>query len=242
MAVYVLVHGAWHGGWCWQRVAPLLRAAGHVVFTPTLTGLGERSHLRTRDITLDTYLQDIENVLFYEDLTEVILVGHSFGGTVITGVAERVGARLAQLVYLDAEAPRDGESDAGCLPSGTVEYVLQRANERGDGWLFTPSPVATMGVTDAADQAWADARLVGQPVATLTQPVYYGAVVESLPRHFIACRPYEALLSEIRERVQRDPGWRYWEIDGDHDVMLTNPHGLAHLLIKIAAQEDHARR
>lgn len=189
MATYVLVHGAWLAGWYWQRVAPLLRGAGHTVFTPTLTGLGERSHLLSRDITLDTYITDIVQVLFYEDLTDVILVGHSFGGTVITGVAERASERIAQLVYLDAEVPRNGESDAGCLTPNMEEFVWQRARERGDGWLFTPSPVAIFGVNDPADQAWADARMTAQPAATLTQPVFYGAAVEALPRHFIACRP-----------------------------------------------------
>lgn len=235
MATYVLVHGAWHGGWCWQRVAPLLRQSGHSVFTPTLTGLGERSHLLTRDITLDTYVTDIVQVLFHEDLTDVILVGHSFGGTVITAVAERAGARIASLIYLDAEAPRDGESDAGCLPPGAVDFVLQRAKECGDGWLFTTFPAATMGINDPADQTWVDARLVSQPVATLTQPISYGAVVEALPRHFIACRPYEPLLVDFRARIQQDPGWTYQEIDGGHDVMLTRPHELAERLLAFAA-------
>jgi pimeloyl-ACP methyl ester carboxylesterase len=235
MATYVLVHGAWHGGWCWNRETPLLRAAGHVVFTPTLTGLGERSHLLSRDITLDTYLKDIENVLFYEDLTDVILVGHSFGGTVITGVAERASERIARLVYLDAEVPRDGESDAGCLTPNMEDFVWQRARERGAGWLFTPSSVANFGVSDPADQAWADARLTAQPAATLTQLVRYGAAVEDLPRHFIACRPYEPLIADIRARVQQEPGWTYQELDGGHDVMLTQPRELADLLHELAA-------
>jgi pimeloyl-ACP methyl ester carboxylesterase len=235
MATYVLVHGAWLGGWCWNRLTPLLRAAGHTVFTPTLTGLGERSHLLTRDITLDTYLQDIENVLFYEDLTGVILVGHSFGGTVITGVAERASERIAQLIYLDAEVPRDGESDAGCLTPNMEDFVWQRARERGDGWLFTPSPISIFGVSDPADQAWADARMGAQPVATVTQPVRSGAAVEALSRHFIACRPYEPLIADIRARVQQEPGWTYQEIDGGHIVMLTQPRELAERLFAFAA-------
>ncbi|HEX5166441.1 MAG TPA: alpha/beta hydrolase, partial [Thermomicrobiales bacterium] len=193
------------------------------------------SHLLNRDITLDTYVTDIVQVLFYEDLTDVILVGHSFGGTVITGVAERASERIAQLVYLDAEVPRDGESDAGCLTPNMEEFVWQRARERGDGWLFTPSPVASFGVSDPADQAWADARMTAQPAATLTQPVRYGAAVEALPRHFIACRPYEPLIADIRARVQQEPGWTYQEIDGGHIVMLTRPHELAECLLGFAA-------
>jgi pimeloyl-ACP methyl ester carboxylesterase len=235
MATYVLVHGAWHGGWCWQRVAPLLRRAGHTVFTPTFTGLGERSHLLTRDITLDTYVADIVQVLFYEDLTDVILVGHSFGGTVITAVAERASERIASLIYLDAEVPLSGESDAGCLLPGAVEFVLQQARERGDGWLFPPSPAETIGISDPADQAWVDARLTPQPVATITQPIFYGEKVEALPRHFIACRPYEPLIADIRTRSQHDPSWTYQEIDGGHDVMVTQPCELAERLLTFAA-------
>jgi pimeloyl-ACP methyl ester carboxylesterase len=238
MATYVLVQGAWIGGWYWQRVTPFLRQAGHTVFTPTFTGLGERSHLLTRDITLDTYVTDIEQVLFYEDLTDVILVGHSFGGTVITAVAERASARIAQLIYLDAEVPLSGESDASCLLPGTVDFVLQRAKERGDGWLFTPSPSAIFGVTDPADQAWIDARFKPQPVCTVTQPIYYGAAVEALPRHFIACRPYEPLIADIRARIQQDPCWTYQEIDGGHLVMITQPHELAEMLMTYATSPD----
>jgi pimeloyl-ACP methyl ester carboxylesterase len=219
-------------------VAPLLRRADHTVFTPTLTGLGERSHLLTRDITLDTYVTDIEQVLFYEDLSDVILVGHSFGGTVITAVAERASVRIASLIYLDAEVPRNGESDAGCLLAGAVDFVLERAKERGDGWLFTTSPAATMGITDLADQAWVDARLTPQPVATVTQPIYYGSAVEALPRHFIACRPYEPLIADIRTRIQQDPSWTYQEIDGGHDVMLTRPRELADRLSAFVAAPD----
>lgn len=234
MATYVLVHGAWLGGWYWQRVAPLLRQAGHTVFTPTLTGLGERSHLLTRDITLDTYVTDIEQVLTCEDLTDVILVGHSFGGTVITAVAERAGAHIASLIYLDAEVPLSGESDAGCLLPGTVDFVLERAKECGDGWLFTTSPSATFGITDPSDQAWIDARLTPQPVSTVTQPIYYGKAVETLPRHFIACRPYEPLIADIRARIQQDSRWTYQEIDGGHLVMVTRPRELAERLLTFA--------
>jgi pimeloyl-ACP methyl ester carboxylesterase len=235
MATYVLVHGAWVSAWYWQRVTPLLRQAGHTVFAPTFTGMGERSHLLNRDITLDTFVKDIEQVLFYEDLTDVILVGHSFGGTVITAVAERASERIAQLIYLDAEVPRSGESDAGCLLPGTVEFVLQRAREHGDGWLFTTSPSATFGVTDPDDQAWIDARLTPQPVVTVTQPIYYGEAVEALPRHFVACRPYEPLIADIRARIQQDPSWTYQEIDGGHLVMITRPHDLAECLLTFAA-------
>src|SRR5689334_15631432 len=127
MANYLLVHGAWHGGWCWRRVVPLLRAAGHEVFTPTLTGLGERVHLLTRDVGLDTHAQDVIGVLEYEDLRDVVLVGHSYGGMVITAVAERAAERLAHLVYLDAFVPRDGQSQMDLLgPSSSRCFKSRR--------------------------------------------------------------------------------------------------------------------
>ncbi len=129
MATYVLVHGACHGGWCWRRVAELLRAAGHEVFAPTLTGLGDRAHLAHRGIDLDTHIQDVAAVLTYEELREVVLVGHSYAGLVITGVAERAANRLAQLVYLDAAVPRDGEAGLD---------------------LFAPEEVAAMRAVKAA--------------------------------------------------------------------------------------------
>ena len=127
MATYVLVHGAWHGGWCWQRVTPLLRAAGHEVLTPTLTGLGERSHLANSAIDLNTHIQDVVNVLEYEDLRKVILVGHSYGGMVITGVSERVPERLTHLVYLDAFVPRDGQSLLGFVGEPLRTAIQEQA-------------------------------------------------------------------------------------------------------------------
>src|SRR5262245_14863398 len=110
MATFVLVHGAWHGGWCWQRVSPLLRARGHEVFAPTLTGLGERSHLLTREIGLETHVADVVNAIRWEDLTDVVLCGHSYGGMVISGAADRMADRVRSLVYLDAFVPADGQS------------------------------------------------------------------------------------------------------------------------------------
>jgi pimeloyl-ACP methyl ester carboxylesterase len=154
MATFVLVHGSWVGGWSWQRVTPHLRAAGHVVVTPTLTGLGERSHLLTRDVGLDTHIQDIVNVLEFEDLHEVVLLGHSDGGMVITGVAERVPHRLASLIYLDAWFPIDedrsmAELGARYMP-GFLEPIEARAQTDGQGWMI-PTP-GRSGVPAGADR------------------------------------------------------------------------------------------
>ena len=160
MATYVLVHGAWHGGWCWKRVAPLLRAAGHEVYTytPTLTGLGERAHLLSRDIDLDTHITDIVNVLAYEELTDVVLVGHSYGGMVIAGVADRVPERVAHLVYLDAFVPRDGQAVHDIFSPEFAAHLQALALAEGDGWRIPAPPAASYGVTAAADLAWVAAK------------------------------------------------------------------------------------
>ena len=147
MATFVLVHGAWHGGWCWKKVTPLLRAAGHEVYTPTLTGLGERAHLLTREVDLDTHIRDIINVLEYEELRDVILVGHSYAGMVIAGVADRVPARLAHLVYLDAFVPRDGQASLSLSPPELEAHLRAQALAEGDGWRVPAPPAAWYGVT-----------------------------------------------------------------------------------------------
>src|SRR5215217_5268276 len=141
MATFVIVHGAWGGGFSWNKiVAPLLRAKGHDVFVPTLTGLGERSHLATPDVSLDTHIQDVVNVLFYEDLKDVILAGHSYGGNVITGAADLCPERLQQLVYLDAATPSDGESSASRWP-GRIDTLEEQARREGDGWKIPPGAI-----------------------------------------------------------------------------------------------------
>src|SRR5262249_14497470 len=134
MITYVLVHGAWHGGWCWKKVTPLLRASGYAVFTPTLTGLGERSHLLSPEVSLHTHIQDVVAVVEYEDLREVMLVGHSYGGMVITGVAERVPARLSQLVYLDAFVPEHGQALLDLHSPDERARFQELARTQGEGW------------------------------------------------------------------------------------------------------------
>jgi pimeloyl-ACP methyl ester carboxylesterase len=130
---YVLVHGAWHGGWCWSKVAAILRSRGHSVFTPTQTGLGERSHLLSKSITLDVFVEDIANVLKWEDLKDVVLVGHSLGGSTISGVADRMRDRVRQLVYLDALMLENGQSPLGILPKDIVEARIKAAQESSGG-------------------------------------------------------------------------------------------------------------
>ena len=234
MTIYVLVHGAWHGGWCWQRVTPLLRAADHAVFTPTLTGLGERSHLASPEIDLNTHIQDVVNVLEYEDLSKVVLVGHSYGGMVITGVTERAAERLAHVVYLDAFIPQDGQALVDLVNQSFQEGMRQQAQAAGG--RLPPFPVEQYGVFADADVRWVGPKLVPHPFKTLTTPVrLMNAAAAALPRTYIYCNdPAMGFFEAFAERTRAGKGWRYRELATGHDAMVTMPRQLADLLLEIA--------
>jgi pimeloyl-ACP methyl ester carboxylesterase len=222
---FVLVHGAWHGGWCWTKLSPLLRAAGHVVFAPTLTGLGERSHLLTRAIDLDTHITDIAQVLEYENLEEVVLVGHSYGGMVITGVADRSTARVGQLVFLDAFVPDGGKS--------LSDYGRRFPPATEDSW-HDPSPVPQgFGVTNERDVAWMKARLTDMPRNCMTQPLRLSAKgVTSIRGTFIRCTNAPFFVEAGERAKQR--GYRSRELlSGGHDAMVTQPAALANLFLEL---------
>ena len=226
MATYVICPGCWDGGWQWKEVAALLRGAGHEVYTPTYTGLGERSHLLSRDIDLDTHIQDIVMVLQYEDLKDVILVGHSYGGMVITGVAEKAADSLAHLVYLDAVVPQDGQSLANMYGPEAWAGFEHWAEADGDGWLLPYS---------APD---AD-RQTAHPIKTWVTPVEVKSpLAAALPRTFIRCTEStgEIYLPIIRsaERVKGDGGWRYRELNSGHRPNLMPRQELVDLLLEIA--------
>src|SRR3989304_3920551 len=172
MGTFLLVHGAWHGGWCWKKLTPLLRRADHEVFAPTLTGLGERSHLLSPQVGLATHIRDVVAVLEYEDLHGVTLVGHSSGGMVITAVADQVPERVAHLVYLDAFVPDDGESVFDIVGPDARARFEEQARAAGDGWRVPSFPLARWGVTDEADVRWMSPRIGPQPLAHFTQPVH----------------------------------------------------------------------
>jgi pimeloyl-ACP methyl ester carboxylesterase len=140
MSTYVLVHGGWHGSWCWKRVRKALQLQGHEVFTPTLTGLGERSHLLSPHVNLDTHIEDVVNLIKWEELSDVVLCGHSYSGCVISGVADRVSNRIGALIYLDAFVLRDGQSLLDTMPSYQIEMHLEAARRTGDGWKVPPIP------------------------------------------------------------------------------------------------------
>ncbi len=234
MATYVLVHGAWHGGWCWQRVTPLLRAAGHEVFTPTLTGLGERSHLAGPEIDLNTHIQDVVNVLEYEDLRKVILVGHSYGGMVITGVTERAADRLAHVVYLDAFVPQNGQALVDLVAPQFREGVQQQ-EQAADG-LLPSFPVEQYGIFADADVRWVRAKLVPHPFKTLTTAVRLtNPAAAVLPRTYIYCNnPAMGFFEAFAERTKAGKGWRYRELATGHDAMVTMPRELTGLLLELA--------
>jgi len=228
MKTFVLVHGAWHGGWCWRRVAPLLRAEGHEVFAPTLTGLGERAHLARPETDLNTHITDVTALMEMEDLRDVTLVGHSYGGFVITGVADRAASRLASLVYLDAFVPENGKSLADYVPeSGRAGFVAS-----GETNGFPSFPLARFGVTDANDVAWAQRHIVNQPFRTFTQKLILANPPPKLPRSFIACtEPSMGTFDPWYAALRNNPAWRFHEIKTGHDAMITESRQLAGLLL-----------
>ena len=234
MATFVLVHGSFHGGWCWQKVARLLRQAGHEVYTPTLTGLGERSHLATPQTGLELHVQDILQVLEYEDLRNVVLVGHSYAGLVMAGVAERIPQRLARLIYLDAFIPHDGQSAFDLMP-GIKEQWARMAASQGDGWLVPPMSPAALGITDPADAAWVQSRLTPMPLLTHQQRVRLtSSQARQLPRTYILCTQFGF---QATAREAQSLGWDYFQLEAGHDAMITMPNELAQTLNKAIARQ-----
>ena len=228
---YVLIHGAWHGGWCWRRVAEPLRAAGHRVYTPTQTGLGERSHLLSRAITLDTFIADIVNLLEWEDLHDVVLVGHSFGGISATGAADRVAERIRHIVYLDALILDNGQC---VFDTMTPDFVASRRRlaDETSGGLSMPFPKpASMGVVDAADAAWLRAKCTPHPLSTYeTALQLVNPVGNGLPATYVAVTPEFPALANSRRYAQGRGDWRYVEIEAGPDAMVTSPQAVLEIL------------
>jgi pimeloyl-ACP methyl ester carboxylesterase len=228
MAIFVVAHGAWSAGWAWKKMHPLMSTRGHRLFTPSYTGLGERAHLARPEIDLDTHISDILGVLEYEDLTGVNLVGHSYGGMVATGVADRARARLARLIYLDAFAPNDGESLLDLVPPATRAQRQAGA----DGWRIPPNPMPADTPPD--DVAWCMPRRMPQPIKTFEQKLRLQNGPLTLPRHYIYCtrHPPDDRFRPFYERAKRE-GWDTHEIDSSHNPHITCPDVLADLLNQI---------
>ncbi len=236
----VLVHGAWHGGWCWQRVLPLLRRAGVTTHAVTLTGCGERSHLLGPDIDLDTHIQDVCGLIEAEELQRVVLVGHSYAGMVITGVADRLQREepglLARLVYLDASVPLPGESWSSAHPEQTRRARVAAAEAAGG--LSMPAPDASAYGLEGPDRDWVNRRQRPQPFKVYQQPLSFDADrVAAVPRTFIDChRPALPTIDVSRRRVRAEPGWQVLEMATGHDPMVSAPRELAQLLLAIHHQ------
>jgi pimeloyl-ACP methyl ester carboxylesterase len=232
---FVLVHGAWHGGWCWRAVAEMLRAAGHRVFTPTQTGLGERAHLLSRETTLDVFIEDIAQVLHFEQLEDVVLVGHSFGGIAISGVADRMPERLRQLVYLDSLILQHGQTALGQVPPDVAAARVQAAQESSGGLSLPAPPATAFGLLRDEDIAAVGPRLTPHPMATYTSPLRLKhELANGVARTYIVCtQPGYATLARSRD-LARALGWPLREIATGHDAMVSAPAELAAMLTDIA--------
>ena len=241
MATFLVAHGAWSAGWAWKKMRPLLRERGHELITPTCTGIGERAHLANADIGLETHIADMLGVLQFEDLREIILIGHSYGGMVATGVADRAAGRLAQLVYLDAFVPRDGQSLLDLQPAEVRARMREAARTAGDGWRVPPNPMPPD--TPEADLAWAMPRRVMQPLKTFEQPLRLAGVLDRVPRTYVYCTRTASgdPFGQFARRAQNEPGWRCLEIDSSHNPHITAPGVLADLLDKVAADPTRRR-
>ncbi len=240
MSTYVLVHGAWHGSWCWKRVREALQAMGHEVFTPTLTGVADRSHLLSPQVDLDTHITDVVNLIRWEELSDVVLCGHSYGGCVISGVADRMPDRIGALVYLDAFVLENGQSLHDVLPPPMRDAQIEQARQSGDGWRVPPIPAEAFHV-NSQDLDWVNWQCTMQPLATFQQRLTLtGAIAKIENLTFIlaagwAPSPFQAFFDKAKAK-----GWRTVAMECGHDVMLDLPEDLTRELLAVSAQRSAA--
>jgi len=234
MASIVLAHGAWSAAWAWKKMRPLIRASGHEFFSPTYTGLGERDHLARPDVDLSTHIQDVLSVLEFEDLKDVTLLGHSYGGMVATGVADKAPDRIARVVYIDAFAPRDGQSLFDLVGPKAEANMRAGAQRDGDGWKLPLNPMPPD--TAPEDVAWALPRRRPQPIKTFEQKITL--VSQSVAaRHYIYARKNGPgdVFRQFGDRARTEAGWKYYEIDASHNPHITCPEVLMAMLTEIMA-------
>lgn len=236
---FVLVAGAFSGGWIWARVAQRLRNAGHQVFTPTLTGIGDRAHLMSASITMDTFVQDIVSVVETEELEDVILVGSSFGGIPAGGAADVVGNRLRKLVFLDSILGEPGKSAFDALPAEVVAARRKLAQESSGGVSLPPPPpsaYAALGVTDASDAAWCQRRFTPHPIGSYESALSPRHGSNGVPKTYVAClTPAFGAIARSRTWAKEQSGWRWLEMNTGHLPMITAPDDLTRMLIALAA-------
>ena len=230
MSTFVLVHGAWHGGWCWKHVRRLL--TGHEVFTPSLTGLGERKHLAGPHVDLDTHIADIVHLLQMEDLREVTLVGHSYGGMVVAGAADRAHQRIKRLVYLDAFVPEDGK----CLLDYAVPERAARMREEGEKLgSVSPPPLSLWGVSKQEHVDFIKPREVRHPFRTMSQPIKISnpEALRKIPKTFVYCSsPATGSFDQFAAKYRSDPAWKFYELKTGHDAMILMPERVAEILLQ----------
>jgi pimeloyl-ACP methyl ester carboxylesterase len=230
MSNYVLVHGAWHGSWCWKRVRRILQAQGHDVFTPTLTGVAERSHLLSPEVNLETHINDVVNLIRWEELSDVVLCGHSYGGCVISGAADRVPDRIGALVYLDAFVLENGQSLHDTLPPAMKDAQIQGA-QSGEGWKVPPIPAEAFHV-NAKDRDWVNRQCTMQSLATFQQPLRLTGGIDRLENvtYILASGWTPSPFTPFYEGAKAK-GWKTVAIPCGHDVMLDQPEDLARVLV-----------
>ena len=230
MATFVLVHGAWHGGWCWRAVRGLLEKSGHQVHAPSLTGLGERKHLARADIDLDTHIADVVSILEMEDLREVVLVGHSYGGMVVTGAADRAPERIRRIVYLDAFVAENGK----CALDYVVPERAARMREEGDRvGSITPPPLSLWGITKQEHIDFVKPREVRHPYRTMSQTIVLKneAALARLGKTFIYCSsPATGSFDQFAAKYRNDAKWQFHELKTGHDAMILMPERVAEIL------------
>ncbi|HSP69161.1 MAG TPA: alpha/beta fold hydrolase [Bryobacteraceae bacterium] len=233
MSTYVLVHGAWHGSWCWKRVRKALQARGHDVFTPTLTGVGERSHLLSPQVNLDTHIDDVVNLIQWEELSDVVLCGHSYGGCVISGVADRIPDRLGALVYLDAFVLKNGQCLHDTLPPEQRNMQMEATMRDGEGWKVPPIPAEVFGV-NANDAAWVNRQCTMQPLATFQQAIQLSGKAETIKNvtFILAAGFADSPFPQFYEGAKAK-GWKTHTMACGHDVMLDLPGDLTQMLDEI---------
>ncbi|MBO0873597.1 MAG: alpha/beta fold hydrolase [Pseudonocardia sp.] len=233
MSTYVLLHGAWHGGWVWRRVVPDLRAVGHDVLTPTLTGVSDRAHLLSPSVGLDTHVRDVVALLDAEDLSDVVLVGHSYAGQVVTAVADQRPRRVRARVYLDAFVGDDGDAAIDLLPAPVAEHYRESVADGGFGWLIPVRPPRVLGVTAAADLEWLGRRLTPHPWLAYTQPLTVRGDHRNVPATFIECTEWRRVFRTAAQRAEAN-GWSVIGIRTGHEAMVTAPKALAKALLEAA--------